>query len=399
MQIFSVFFQVAVIDRLVGGVYTWKQQILLIMEMIGMRRILIPVLALFLFTGIFPGICWADTAVPVDAAVSVDAFVQTDTLTVDEAVALALDNRTDIETASLNWDAADVASQIAWETASGSGPSDLIDLIYEADYRADAARTNYESRREAVRFSVYQKYYDAVKAWDDSEAQRLAAKQAEEKLAIAELRFEVGMDTRLNLYQAQQQNAAAVSGYNLAQQTLDHSYITLMEYIGLNKAERPTLVRELTYEPLEITDPEGRIKEIVNDSPSVWLAKKSLTLQELTRENSASLSGKLDDIEHDQAELTIVTTKDSMRQVTRSLYYNVLSMQESYETALQGAKAADEALRVAKLLYEVGMGTKTDVTAAEIVAQSAHQTLDSLSYQHAMLVMAFERPWIAGASM
>jgi len=361
------------------------------MEMIGMRRASILVLALLLFTGIFPGICWADTAAPADIA------VPTDTLTVDEAVALALKNRTDIESASLNWDAADIASQMAWETASGSGPSDLIDLIYEADYSLEAARTNYESRQEAVKYSVYQKYYDVVKAWDNSEAQRLAVEQAQENLAIAELRFQLGMDTRLNVYQAQQQTVAAQSGYTLAQQTLDSSYIALMEYIGKNRSERPELVRELTYEPLEIADPEGEINDIVNNSPSVWLAKKSLTLQELTRENSAALSGKLDDIQHEQAELTIVTTKDAMRQVTRNIYYNVLSMQESYATATEGAKTADEALRVAKLLHEVGMGTKLQVTAAEISAHNAHQALDNLSYQHAILVMAFEKPWVYGS--
>lgn len=358
------------------------------MEMIGMRKVLLPVLAILLMAGFFPGICRADTAAPPEAV------VQTNVLTVDEAVALALNNRKDIESAALNWDAADIASQIAWETASGTGPSDLMDLIYEADYSLEAARTNYESRREAVKYSVYQKYYEVVKALDDSEAQRLAVEQAQENLSIAELRFQLGMDTRLNVYQAQQQTVAAQSGYALAQQTLDSSYIALMEYIGQNRSERPELVRELTYEPLEIADPEGEINDIVNNSPSVWLAKKSLTLQELTRENSAALSGDLADIQHEQAELTIITTKDAMRQATRNIYYNVLSMQESYATAAEGAKTADEALRVAKLLHEVGMGTKSQVTAAEITAHNALQALDSLSYQHAILVMAFERPWI-----
>ena len=353
-----------------------------------MRRVLISVLALFLWVGIFPGICQADTAAPPEAV------VQTSTLTVDEAVDLALKNRKDIESASLSWDAADIASQIAWETASGTGPSDLINLIYEADYGLEAARTNYETRREAVKFSVYQKYYDVVKAWDDNEAQRLAVEQAQENLSIAELRFQLGMDTRLNVYQAQQQYAAAQSGHTMAQQTLDSNYITLMEYIGENRSERPELVRELTYEPLEVADPEGEINEIVNDSPSVWLAQKSLMMHELTKENSASLSGDLADIQQEQAKLTIITTKDAMRQATRNIYYNVLSMQESYATALEGVKTADEALRVAKLLYEVGMGTKPQVTAAEITAHNAHQALDSLSYQHAILKMAFEKPWI-----
>ena len=358
-----------------------------------MRRVLISVLALFLFTGVFPGICRADTALPANVAEHGDVAMQTNIMTVDEAVTLALNNRTDVESASLNWDAADIASRIAWETANGTGPSDLINLIYEADYNLAAARTNYETRREAVKYSVYQKYYEVVSALDDYDAKQLALKLAEEKTAISELRFQLGMDTKLAVYQAQQEAVAAQANHAISQQSIDTAYISLLEYIGADKGQRPDLVRELTYEPLQITTPETRINEIVNDSPSVWLAEKSLVAKDLTREHSASLSGDLDDIQYEQAELTIITTKDAMRQATRNIYYSVLSMQEQYETALQGAKTADEALRVAKLLYEVGMGTKTDVTAAEIAAHSAHQAVDSLSYQHAMLVMAFEKPW------
>ena len=319
-------------------------------------------------------------------------------LTVEEAVQLALKNREDVRTVQLNWDAAWINSDLAWENANMSY-SDSINQIYQTDYAIEAARTNYETKREAVEYSVYQKYYAVVNALDDLDAQKLSQQHAEEKLAVTELRVQLGLDTRLALYQAQQQAVSARTNAAVAEQSLDNAYVSLLDYIGVATDQRPELVRELTYQPLQIGDPETKINDIVRKSPSVWMADRSLLLQELTRDNSVGLLGDLENIKQEQAEIAVITSKDAMRQATRSLYYNVLKMQESYETAVQGAKTADEALRVAKLLYEVGMGTKTDVTAAEIVAQSAHQAVNSLSYQHAILVMAFERPWIAGSSM
>jgi len=352
----------------------------------GMRRFLALIITLS-FIALFPSV----TALA-------DTGSSPQTLTVEEAVQLVLENREDVRTAQLNWDAAWINSDLAWENAYMGYP-DSINQIYQTDYAVEAARTNYETKREAVEYSVYQKYYAVVNALDDLDAQKLSQQHAEEKLAVTELRVQLGLDTRLALYQAQQQAVSARTNAAVAEQSLDNAYVSLLDYIGLAKDQRPELVRELTYQPLQIGDPETKINDIVRKSPSVWLADRSLLLQELTRDNSASLSGDLENIKQEQAEIAVITSKDAMRQATRSLYYNVLKMQESYETAVQGAKTADEALRVAKLLYEVGMGTKTDVTAAEIVAQSAHQAVNSLSYQHAILVMAFERPWIAGSSM
>jgi outer membrane protein TolC len=364
-----------------------------------MRRVLLPVF-IFLLIAFGPGICRADTAMPAD------------TLTVEQAIDLALNNRQDVLSAGLNVDAALIGDELTMDQVNlviegsripgtnqfASAGTAAYNQMYTSDYNIQAAQKNYDTKLESVKFSVYQKYYNVVTALDSTDAQRLASQQAEEKLAISQLRYQLGMDTKLAVYQAQMQAVSARGNYGVAQQSLDQKYIALMEYIGWPNSHRPALVRELTYHPVEVNNPESKFKDIVNDSPGVWLAKKSLDLRELTRVNSNDLEGELADIQQEQAEITVITTKDAMLQATRNIYYNVLSMQESYAAAKEGAQVADEALRVAKLLYEAGMGTKLDVTAAEIAAHNAHQTLNSLSYQHAILKMAFEKPWAYGSA-
>jgi outer membrane protein TolC len=353
-----------------------------------MSRKIISMLVLFLL--LLPsGICLADST-----------GADQETLTVEQAINLALSNRNDVKNAALSLEAANISNDLANDdlesylipgTNQYAGGIISADQLYTSEYNLQTAQKNYDTKIESVKFSVYSKYYDVVSALDNRDAKELASKQAEEKLKISELRCQLGMDTRLTLYQAQQQAITAQGNHSLAQQTLDQKYIALMEYIGKPSSERPALVRELIYTPLKIDNPEARFSEIVKDSPAVWLAKKSL---ELTKQTTGdSNSEELDDVNLEKAEVNILTTRDSQLQATRTIYYNILSLEESYNNAVESAKVTDEALRVAKLLYEAGMGTKLDVTATEITANSAHQALDSLSYQHALLMMAFEKPW------
>ncbi|MCX5779827.1 MAG: TolC family protein, partial [Firmicutes bacterium] len=359
-----------------------------------MRKILVPVLVLFLLIGMLPSSCLADTA------------ASPEVLTVEEAIDLAYANRNDVKLADLTLQAANISGDIAWDNASEAlqaaeidntgqfiGGIDSWNQVYTSEYNLQVARKNYDTKRESVKFSVYQQYYNVVTALDSTDAQRLSSQQADQKLKIAELRYLLGMDTKATLYSSQQQAASAAGNYATTQQSLDQKYIALMEYIGKPVSSRPALVRELTYTPIVVSNPEQKFAQIVKDSPSVWLAKKSLDLTQETSDSSVGPEGDLTDINLEKADISIITTRDAMIDTTRSLYYNILSVEEAYATAVASAKSADEALRVAKLMYEVGLGIKLDVTAAEIAANSAHQTLDSLSYQHAILAMAFEKPW------
>lgn len=361
-----------------------------------MRRVLIPVLVVFLLTGILPGTCRADT------------IATTATLSVEQAIDMALDNREDVKVALLELEAAGISSDLASDNGSPTivevnGDYQFLDTgdvsdqaIYTAEYNEKAKRKSYNTKLESVKFSVYNRYYDVVDALDKVDAQNLANQQAAENLRITQLRSKLGMETKLSLYQAQTQASSAESSLTNAQLELDQKYITLMEYIGMSSTSRPTLVRELTYAPVNIANPESKFEDIVNASPSVWLAKESLKLTQDTA--GYSDSGDLDYIDEEMADINIITTKESMLQTTRNIYYSLKNIEDSYATAKDSVAAAEEAVRVAQLMLELGMTTKTDVLAAEITANTAQQNLDSISYQHAILAMALEKPWAYGAA-
>lgn len=368
-----------------------------------MRKISVLVLIIFLFSAILPVTCQAETnAAGTDTAAA--------SLTVEDALKLALANNTSLKAAALTLDAASLSNDLAWDTATGtledsqvagtdtyeSDSISSMDSLYTSDYNLKSSKQTYSTKLKAAKYSVYNRYYDVVAALDDLEAARLASEQADENLKQTQLRFELGMDTRATVYSDMQKAASAKASYDVAQQDLDKAYIAMNEYIGLDTSARPTLIRELTYTPLDVADPEKAFESIVSNSPSVWLANQAVKLQKKLMGDSDSED--LDDVNLEKADLNVTTTRDTMISTTRTLYYSALSLEESYNTAVETVKSANEALRVAKLMQEQGMSTKLSVLEAEITANSAQKSLDSISYQHGILAMAFKEPWAYGAA-
>lgn len=358
-----------------------------------MRRVLIPIIICLLLISILPGNCLA-------AETNVSA-----TLTVDEAIELAIANSKDLQSASLDLDAAALSRDNAWDDNNAVLLSSYIpgtDLhvsiatgseanVYSTNYTWLSKLRGYDTALEAVSISVYQKYYDILAAINKLESQRLSAQLDEENLRITELRCQLGLDTQAVLYGAQTKVAASQAALVTAQQDLDQKYITLADYIGLPEGSRPSLDNTVTYVPAKIDDPELAIRSIVDSSPSVWLADENVRLQE----NTSGLSNdyKMDNINRDKANLVVSMTREKMEQSTRNIYYQLINLQNSYQASLENDRSLQENLRVARLMFDLGMNTKVDVTAAELAASNSRQTLNSLVYQQVILKMTFAKPW------
>ncbi|MBC7347105.1 MAG: TolC family protein, partial [Clostridia bacterium] len=59
---------------------------------------------------------------------------------------------------------------------------------------------------------------------------------------------------------------------------------------------------------------------------------------------------------------------------------------------------AEEALRLARLRYEVGMATRLEVQAAELMLAQAEAAAASVLRQHAYYKLAFQKPWAVAGS-
>ncbi|WP_172613495.1 TolC family protein [Moorella sp. E306M] len=334
-----------------------------------------------------------------------------DTLTLQQAVDMALKHSSELQVArntidknkKLRDEAWDANNAVLINTYLGNGlyvsvptGKDPQGAVFKTDYDWRAAQKDYDTKVESVKASVYQAYFNVLQ--DQAQVnyleQSLASK--ERNLRDAEARWQAGMDTAFNVNQLRAAVVSERAKLAQAQDTLARDYANLAQLVGLPRGSTPALSNDATYQPLEVTDLNSTIEQIVSASPDLWKAQQQVQLIKDTfaMQNSADV----DRYNLKNANLAVTITGDKLQQAVLKLYYTVKDLEAGYEAAQKSVATAEEALRLAKLRYDVGIGTQADVLAAEASLAQARQQLLSLTIQHELAVKAFWQPWAWSAS-
>ena len=250
---------------------------------------------------------------------------------------------------------------------------------------------------DSLVLNVCQKYWDVLKAQDTIDAKKAVLRQADWDLRKARASAQIGLVTRLILSQVEAQTAGAKADLAAAENTLDTAYAELNSLLGFWPEDRPVLIDAVEFVPLKVDNLDVAIQRVIETSPSVWLAQERATMQKYLEElmfyTGEYRPYQARKIEVEQAELDAVSAKEAMRLATRSLYYGVMSLEESYRPLADAVGIAEESLRITEIKYELGMVTKADVAAAEAVLAETGQRVQSIVYQHAYTKLAFQKPW------
>lgn len=274
--------------------------------------------------------------------------------------------------------------------------------LLTADLSWQMSKKTLESTRDALVLKICQSYWDVQNAEDKVHIQELIEKQALANLQNARAGLRVGTVAPPDVIYAETQWQQAKNNLEAARHNLDDAYSALNQLIGLDAGARPRLVDMPEYDPLKVDNLDTEVERIISDSPSIWLAQQKVTLQEWAADMML-FTGKYEpykarQVAVDQAELNAANAREIMKQVTRSIYYATMGIEESYGAAKEGLKKADENLRVTKARYDAGTAIKNDVMAAEVAGAQAQQTINELTRQHAYMKLAFQKPWAASGS-
>ena len=281
-------------------------------------------------------------------------------------------------------------------------PSDpLVEIAWAnllaADLTWRMSKKSLTAEQDEVALDACKKYWDVLKAQEKVRAAEEGLKKADWELRRARANFQVGMIPQAALVAAEAGLAQAKAALKAAKNDLDNAYASFNRLVGLWPQDRPVLVDGVNFNPLQVSDVETEVGRIVDESPTVWLANEKVTLQKYY-EDMMFYTGEyrpyqVRKIEVEQAELDAAAARKMMEEITRSLYYNAKSLEESYQALQEGVKTAEENLRVTKVKYDVGMATRAEVAAAEAALAEAKQKALETACQHAFIKLAFEKPW------
>lgn len=269
--------------------------------------------------------------------------------------------------------------------------------MLSADLSWRMSKKSLTVEEDAVALSVCKKYWEVQQAASAVETARQALRQAELDFNKANICYKLGLISNENLLGAATKKAGARASLAKAQNDLGTAYADFNQLIGLSLEDRPVLTGELTFSPMEETNPDYAVTKALENSPTVWLAQEKVNLQKYL-EDMIFYTGEYKPyqartIEVEQAELDAVSARNATKMITRNLFYAVLNLEENYPAAEQAVQLAEENLRVAKLKQQVGMAVAADVAAAEASLAQARQGLLELKKNHAYLKLAVEKPW------
>ena len=277
------------------------------------------------------------------------------------------------------------AIEIAWSS------------MLSADLQWQMSKKSLGMEEDRLVLDVCRKYWDVLVARENMTTRKQALQQAELDVRKVRVSSRVGLVTPLTLSQAEMGLIEAKTNLAEADNELTQAYIKLNRLLGLWPQDRPVLTDALEFNPVQVDNLEAAVQRVIETSPAIWLAQERATMQKHL-EDLMFYTGdyrpyQARKIEVKQAELDAADAKETMRVLTRNLYYNVINMEEMYRTLEEAVKVAEENLRVTGIKYELGMLTRADVVAAETaLADTRQKTLAVLS-QQAYYRLAFQKPW------
>jgi outer membrane protein TolC len=338
----------------------------------------------------------------------------------NEAISMSLTASKSYQKAKLNVDKSKVqrdnaSDRVDYTPVSGDPSYDPTNdaawySLLSADMSWEMSKKSQSAEEDKIVLDTCKKYWAVQQAQADLHSKELALAKAQSALKRIQTMVRLGMSPpeastagpELAIATAEKTLATAQMNLTSSQNQLKSACEALNKVIGLQSDERPGLADELKYEPLEVDSLDGAVARVLTNSPTVWQAEKSVELADYANNLAFAKGSYTDsdvrDIEKVQANLDAISAKDAAELLTRGYYYQVKSLEDSIPAAEKAEKQAEEALRVTKISYDLGMVTREDVQNSETNLAEAQKALLTAKANHAYYVMAFQKPWAASGS-
>ncbi len=326
-------------------------------------------------------------------------------LTMDEAIARALDRSEDVRKAQTEIDRAKImrdyyGDQLDYvpDMPPGSAAVEVPWATFlQSDLTWQMSKRSLGLEEDRVALEACRRYLDVLEEQEKMRTSEASLNSALRQLQNARVSYHAGVLSRPQLVQVEELYNMAESGVKSAQHALDDAYESLNQLLGLRVAERPELTSELEFAPLEIPSLNYEVTRALDRAPSVWLAKEQVTLQRFL-EDMMFYTGEYRPyqarkIEVRQAEIDARSARNALELATRELYYTLRALEEAYQMAQSGITVAEEDVRVARIRNQVGLNTRAEVVKAEAELIEARQQAHELAAQHAYMKLAFQKPW------
>ncbi len=328
------------------------------------------------------------------AAASVDTSGE---LSMEDAVARALETSKTLEKTDLSLEAVYDNLQDAqdnWNDAWTVYPDmEQYYISYlNAKYSYTSALSNEKVQKDSIALETHTQYYNVMQSIRTLEQKDKELELAQREHYIIKAQYQVGLTGWSELRQAAASLADAEAAVLSAQNNLDSAYRSFNQLVGLAESSRAVLTDVPVFEGIQVENLDSAVIDIINGSPETYLSDENIKLLERLLDYTDStdqdkLNLKLAEINKD------ITTTNSINTLINA-YNSIISLEKSYYIEQDNLETAEMDLKHIKLKNSVGLASKTEVLNAELALIKQQNSLFSTLYQHELLIIEFETPWI-----
>lgn len=326
---------------------------------------------------------------------------ETKSLSLNQAVEIALKDNHQVELAALGVEKADLALEQA-ELAKKK----MLNLLSNPDRRdqnaalvvdvapvqaqsgkviAETSRTYTEN---SIKFGVETSYYGVLRAEKMWEVSQSAFIRAQEQLKQAQAKFKAGTVANIDVISAEAQLKSAEAELNEAKAGVEKAQMTLNQMLNLNLDTPIKLTDKFSFVSVGEIDTEKVFQEMTEKDASYVSASEGYNMNEVNWEYHQKYYTKnifkYREAEYafKESEVNFDTAKSSLQLNIKSAYLDLKTAEDNYQVLSKSVEQAEEAYRLTKLRYDVGMATGYDILGAETSLKQADLALLNALYNY-----------------
>lgn len=330
-------------------------------------------------------------------------------LSLDKAIEQTIESSPSIKKAKLDLEQADVdydkyksnlrKAKKADNTKNKESASYLQYVTLQeivGEYGLENSKRNYNATVEKLKADIEEAYYGLLQAQQLEDINKANVETAKDLYEKTNKKFELGLIAKQEVINSELSMIKAENDYKSAQNIVKNAKMGLNMILGYDVMKEIKLQDELKYKEFEAGSiAEGVSKALLNRNE----IKAAEVGYEISKVNFAIAEKKYPDVTYqfregkvnvEKAEKELKDAKKAIEMEVRGNYLNVIQKQEEIKAGKKSVELAEEALRLSRLSYDVGMSVLTDVQKAQTAFLQAKLGLSKAILDYNLAVLKYE---------
>jgi outer membrane protein len=323
-------------------------------------------------------------------------------LSLAQAVEMAMKDNTQVELAALVLEQAELALEQAkfaqkkalnqidkYSLAKDQNMALVLDVVpVQSESAKVIAEVGKAYTENVIKFGVEAAYYGVLRAEKMLEVSEASLIRAKEQLKQAEAKFKAGTVAKMEVISAEAQLRSAEAGVNEAKAGVEKARMALNQTLNLNLNTPMELTDKFSFAPAGDIDTDKVFQEMTEKDSSYVLAREKYNINKVNFDyhqkyfTKNTFAYREAEYAFKESEVNLEHAKTQLQLNIKNAYMDLKTAEDNYHVLTKSVEQAKEAYRLTKLRYDVGMATGYDLLGAETALKQADMALLNALYNY-----------------